>query len=86
MNGQFNVIRKDAFSHQYLNSIFQSFKPADQNKYFTNSVDPDEIEMAHNVQSHQDLHCLPSCFDFFMETPLWNNGSDRSQRWKSPLQ
>ena len=29
---------------------------------FANSVDPDE--MAHNEPSHQDLHCLPFCFDF----------------------
>ena len=30
--------------------------------FFANSVDPDE--MAHNVQSHQKLHCLPFCYDF----------------------
>ena len=25
-------------------------------------------------------------FWFFAETPIWNNGSGQSQRWKSPLQ
>ena len=29
---------------------------------YANSIDPDE--MAHNEPSHQDLHCLPFCFDF----------------------
>ena len=32
------------------------------NNCFANSVDPDE--MACNEPSHQDLHCLPFCFEF----------------------
>ena len=35
---------------------------ADQNKYFANSVDPDET--AHNEPSHQDQQCLRFWFDF----------------------
>ena len=38
------------------------FRPTDQNKIFANSVDPNET--VHNEPSHQDLHCLPLCFDF----------------------
>ena len=28
------------------------------------NVDPDET--AHHEPSHQDLHCLPFCFDYFL--------------------
>ena len=44
------------------NLIFNPFGPADQNKSFENSADPDE--MAHNEPSHQDLHCSAVCLDF----------------------
>ena len=45
--------------------FFNPFSPAEQNSAFANSIDPDE--MAHNEPSHQDLHCLPFCFDFMTE-------------------
>ena len=34
-----------------------------------NSVDPDE--MARDEPSHQDLYCLPFCFDFRQNKPLF---------------
>ena len=51
--------------------------------FVTNSVDPDET--AQSEPSHQNLHCLPFCFDFLTETPFWNNGSDQIQKW-TPVQ
>ena len=45
------------YSSYYVNP----FSPAEQT-VFANNVDPDET--AHNEPSHQDLHCLPFCFDF----------------------
>ena len=41
---------------------FNPFSPIDQNNTFANSVDPDE--MFHIESLHQDLRCLPFCFDF----------------------
>ena len=40
--------------------------------------------MAHYEPSHQDLHCHSSLI--LNDTPIWNNGSDHIQSWKSPLQ
>ena len=42
---------------------------------FAKSADPDE--MARNEPSHQDLHCLPFCFNFTLE-PLFASG-DKSK-------
>ena len=49
---------------------------------YANNVDPDE--MAHNEQSHQDLH-LPLDSQFLTGISMWNNGWVQIQRWKSPL-
>ena len=38
------------------------FSTAEENNCSANSVDPSET--AHHEPSHQDLHCLPFCFDF----------------------
>ena len=42
-----------------LSKLINLFNPVDQDSYFANNVDPDE--MAHDEASHQDLHCLPFC-------------------------
>ena len=45
--------------------------PVDQNIFFfffANCVESDET--AHNEPSHQDLHCLPFCFEILMVTPI----------------
>ena len=49
-------------------SDLNGFNSADQNNDFANSVDPDET--AHDDLSHQDLHCLPLCFDFLTDPYL----------------
>ena len=59
-------------SIKFISTIYSSYyvnplSPAEQN-VFANSVDPDET--AHNEPSHQDLHCLPFCFDFWLR-PLF---------------
>ena len=43
--------------------MINSVSPADQNKFFANSVYPDET--AHNEPSHQDLHCSQFFFLLF---------------------
>ena len=48
--------------------LFNPFCPADQNKFYANSVDSDET--AHNEPSHQDLHRLSFCFDFRLRPNL----------------
>ena len=48
--------------------------------FFANSVDPDK--RAHYEPSHQDLHCGTFC-RFLTVDPIFNNGSDQIQRWKS---
>ena len=63
--------------------MLNPFSPADENNIFANRIEPDET--AHNEPSHQDLHCLPFCNNFLTETPIWKNGSDQIQRWKSLL-
>ena len=48
-------------------SCINHFRPVDQNNFFANSIDPEV-----NEPFHQDLHCLPFCFDCFTDTPIWN--------------
>ena len=48
---------------------------------FANSVDPDET-----AQFHLDLHYLQFCFGFCADTPIFNSGRAKIQRWKSPAQ
>ena len=59
-------------------SVLNGFSSADQNIDFVNSVDADETP--------QDLHCLPLCFDFLTETPIWKKVSDHSKMEKSTLE
>ena len=47
--------------------LFQTGRPDS----FVNSVDQDE--RAHNEPSPQDLHCLPFCFGFFADTPVFSS-------------
>ena len=71
----FNYGLNEGYQHNPFSSV-------DQNKCFPNSVDPDD-DKALNEPSHQDLHWLCG---FILTVPIWNNGSDQIQRWKSPFQ
>ena len=52
---------------------------------FTNSADSDKT--ACNEPSHLDLHCLPLCFGFCADIPVFNNvRAKKIQRWKSQTQ
>ena len=50
----------------------------------TTTIDPDET--AHTEPSHQDLHCLPFCFDFWVRPLFRTNGIDQIQSGKCLLQ
>ena len=57
------------------------FSPIDLNKYYANSVYPDET--AHNEPSNQELHYLPFWYRFLTENPIYKNGCFQIQGWKS---
>ena len=51
---------------------------------FANSVNP--VETAHYEPSHQDLHSLPFCFNFWLRPPFGTMVLYQIQRWKVPFQ
>ena len=51
-----------------VSTLFNLFSSANQKQFLTNSADNDET--AHNEPSHQDLHCLLFCSDFWLR-PLF---------------
>ena len=55
----FSCSHKKAKIHTSIRKCHSPFSPADQSNVFADSVDPNE-------PSHQDLHCLPFCFDFWL--------------------
>ena len=42
-------------------------------------------QLQNDEPSHQDLHCLPFCFEFSIDTPICISGHVHIQGWKSPL-
>ena len=61
VTGDCSQSRRNAVLCCHFMQLTISVLPTKTN-YFVNIVDPDET--AHYEPSHQDLHCLPFCFDF----------------------